>query len=220
MAKNISQYQKARNARRKAQRRINALEKQLTTAGNHNTREKLKGRIKELTKAVEETRTYSSETGKRVRTASDVAANINRLEKLNKDFSYLTTSQTRSNKAVEVEINRASVGVESMYTETQVKVFYRATQKAWQNRPIAERNKAILDYYGEKSLKKVFEDVVSNEQNSNVQKAIDILQNGSEATDDEKAWALEQLQDNDDLLRYTVVPSGVASEDVSPVAPM
>lgn len=220
MAKNTKQYQKARNERRKAQRRIKALEQQMQKAGNSKTRSKLKGRIEELTKAVESTRMYSTETGKRVRTQSDVAANIEQLSRINSNFSYLTKSQTRSNKSVEIEINRASVGESSMYTNTQVKVFYRATQKAWQNSPIADRNKAILDYYGEKSLKKVFEDVVNNEQNSNVQKAIEILQNGSEATDEEKAWALEQLQDNDDLLRYTVVPSGIASEDVSPVAPM
>lgn len=220
MAKNTKQYQKARNERRKAQRRIKALEQQMQKAGNSKTRSKLKGRIEELTKAVESTRMYSTETGKRVRTQSDVARNIEQLSRINSDFSYLTKSQTRSNKSVEIEINRASVGESSMYTNTQVKVFYRATQKAWQNSPIADRNKAILDYYGEKSLKKVFEDVVNNEQNSNVQKAIEILQNGSEYSDEEKAWALEQLQDNDDLLRYTVVPSGIASEDVSPVAPM
>lgn len=218
MANNTSQYNKVRNERRKAQRRIDALQNQYKSAVSPTAKKRLKSQIKSLNAAVEKTYTYSN--GKKIRDSKQVSRAYANLIKKNSNLSNYVHSNAAANRAAAIEINKASVGASSTYSESQVHIFYRSTMKAWQNLPAgSDKNKAILDYYGYASLDEAFNDVTSNEQNVNVQKAIDILNNPKDYTDDDRAWAFNFISDNDD--DFTISPpNGKDISNLSPVAPM
>jgi truncated hemoglobin YjbI len=228
-----SDYQRARNARDKAQRRIADLKAQLNDTANANIKSRIRKDIKRIQRAVSNTRTYSTKTGKRMHTSKQVARGIDKLNSLLEEFPLKVPRQ--KNKSFEVRMNMASnksiqgptqnskrtVGEEiSGLTKAQVQIFYRATQKAWQNVPVEQRNEAILKYYHQRDLEKLFNDVLSDQRNKDVEKANEILANPDDYTDAERKWAYEVIQDNDDEFRYLPVVSGAVSAEVSPVAPM
>lgn len=228
-----SNYQRARNARDKAQRRIADLKAQLNYTTNENIKSRIRKDIKRIQRAVSNTRTYSTKTGKRMHTSKQVARGIEKLSSLLEEFPLKVPRQ--KNKLFEVRMNMASnqhiqgpsqnpkrtVGEEiSGLTKAQVQIFYRATQKAWQKVPVEQRNEAILKYYHQRDLEKLFNDVLSDQRNRDVEKANEILANPDDYTDAEKKWAYETIQDNDDEFRYVPVVSGAVSAEVSPVAPM
>ena len=226
-----SNYQRARNARDKAQRRIADLKAQLNDTTNASIKSRIRKDIKRIQRAVSNTRTYSTKTGKRMHTSNQVARGIEKLSSLLEEFPLKVPRQ--KNKSFEVRMNMASnksiqgptqnskrtVGEEiSGLTKAQVQIFYRATQKAWQNVPVEQRNEAILKYYHQRDLEKLFNDVL--QRNEDVEKANEILANPDDYTDAERKWAYEIIQDNDDEFRYLPVVSGAVSAEVSPVAPM
>ena len=228
-----SNYQRARNARDKAQRRIADLKAQLNDTTNANIKSRIRKDIKRIQRAISNTRTYSTKTGKRMHTSKQVARGIEKLSSLLEEFPLKVPRQ--KNKSFEVRMNMASnqriqgpsqnakrtVGEEiSGLTKAQVQIFYRATQKAWQNVPVEQRNEAILKYYHQRDLEKLFNDVLSGQRNKDVEKANEILANPDDYTDAEKKWAYETIQDNDDEFRYVSAVSGAVSAEVSPVAPM
>lgn len=218
---NTKMYNRTRNERDKADRRLSKMIRKLETAVSNRVKNRIRSDIQALKDLVEGTRTYSTETGKRIRTSKEVAENVNKLSRMNIRLGYLVKSQKRSNQATQIEINRASVNQESAYTKSQVQIFYRATQRAWQNKPLSQRNEAILAYYGYNNLAELFEDITQDERNQNVQKAIQIVQNPGDYTDEERAWAFDVIKDNED--EYQISPAGGAAasaRDVSPVAPM
>ena len=226
-----SNYQRARNARDKAQRRIADLKAQLNDTTNASIKSRIRKDIKRIQRAVSNTRTYSTKTGKRMHTSNQVARGIEKLSSLLEEFPLKVPRQ--KNKSFEVRMNMASnksiqgptqnskrtVGEEiSGLTKAQVQIFYRATQKAWQNVPVEQRNEAILKYYHQRDLEKLFNDVL--QRNEDVEKANEILANPDDYTDAEKKWAYETIQDNDDEFRYVSAVSGAVSAEISPVAPM
>lgn len=200
-----------RNERRKALRRIAKMEAKKAAATSATAKTRIQGQITELTKRVEATRTYSKETGKKIRSASEVQANLAKLAQTNVEYEgYVTRSFARQNMATQVELNRASVGLESRYNVAQVHAFYRATQKAWEGVPSEDRNQAIMNYYGYNTLEEAVEDVLSQSRNQDIAKAINIIKGiGGPYTDEEKQWAIATLSSDDDLLRY--LPGGEGS---------
>jgi hypothetical protein len=166
-------------------------------------------------------------------TSKQVASGIEKLSNILEEFPLKVPKQ--KNRSFEVRMNMASnqrikgskqstvrtAGEEmSGLTKTQVQIFYRATQKAWQNVPVEQRNEAILKYYHQRDLEMFFNKVLSEQRNKDVEKANEILANPEDYTDAEKKWAYETIQDNDDEFRYVPVVSGAVSAEVSPVAPM
>ena len=228
-----SNYQRARNARDKAQRRIADLKAQLNDTTNANIKSRIRKDIKRIQRAVSNTRTYSTKTGKRMHTSKQVARGIEKLSSLLEEFPLKVPKQ--KHKSFEVRMNMASnqriqgpsqnakrtVGEEiSGLTKAQLQIFYRATQKARLNVPVEQRNEAILKYYHQRDLEKFFNSVLSEQRNKDVEKANEILANPDDYTDAEKKWAYETIQDNDDEFRYVPVVSGAVSAEISPVAPM
>lgn len=214
--KATQQYKRVSNERAKASRRINALQKQLAGAQSPQARIKLQGRITQYQNAIEATRMYSSETGKRVRNRAEIATNLEQLTRINNANSGLVRSQKKANQATQIEINRASVGIESKYTEEQVHYFYRETMKAWQNAPAEQRNEAILNYYGERNLANLFEQITGPEDARQTMWAIETLKN-PESSDDDKLTAMNILQDNED--EYVKSPTGKSEYELPTEAP-
>ena len=195
-----TQYNKVRNERRKAQRRIASLSKKLGETKNSRTKTRIRKEIKDLKRGVELSRTYDAKTGKKIRSQKQVAKNLNKLIERNERTGQYVHGQKRINKAMQTEINRASVGKSSIYKQSEVHIFYRATQDAWINELNPKmRNEAILKYYGKENLQDFFEEVINNDRNKKVQKAMEIINNpNGDYTDEERQEAFAALFDNDD----------------------
>ena len=196
-----TQYNKVRNERRKAQRRIASLSKKLGETKNSRAKTRIRKEIKYLKRGVELSRTYDTKTGKKIRSQKQVANNLNKLIERNERTEQYVHGQKRINKAMQTEINRASVGKSSLYKQSEVHIFYRATQDAWMNKKIPPnmRNEAILKHYGKENLQDFFEEVINNGRNKKVQKAMEIINNpNGDYTDEERQEAFAALFDNDD----------------------
>lgn len=219
---NTKQYQATRNERRKAENRLKVLQAQLAGVQSQAGKARINQQIQTIQDAIESTRMYSQETGKLIRTRQEVASNLQNLVRLNQEYGTLVKSQTKSNKATQIEINKASTGKSTIYTQEQVHMFYRATQRAWENAAPDKRNEAILAYYGERSLRKVFEEVINSPDNQRLQHAIDVLEHARDYSEEDVNDAMQVLQDNED--EFTVSPPDGATEtpdynNVSPYAP-
>lgn len=234
-----TQYNDARNLREKAERRIAALKKQKKAAQSKEYKKQLQRDIRRLQDAARSTRTYSTKTGKRMRTAEQVSKGIAKLNSLVEEFPLLGVEKRNRSFALRLNLAKNSslqgptrnagstLGEEmSGLTSDEVKVFYRATQHVWDNGkvPIEKRNEAIEAHYNEligtRDLQRIFDYVLSDQRQQDVLKAKDIVDNPDKYTDAEKKWAYDILQDNESEIRYQPVVNAAASADLSPVAPM
>ena len=234
-----TQYNDARNLREKAERRIAALKKQKKAAQSKEYKKQLQRDIRRLQDAARSTRTYSTKTGKRMRTAEQVSKGIAKLNSLVEEFPLFGVEKRNRSFALRLNLAKNSslqgptrnagstLGEEmSGLTSDEVKVFYRATQHVWDNGkvPIEKRNEAIEAHYkeliGTRDLQRIFDYVLSDQRQQDVLKAKDIVDNPDKYTDAEKKWAYDILQDNESEIRYQPVVNAAASADLSPVAPM
>jgi len=234
-----TQYNDARNLREKAERRIAALKKQKKAAQSKEYKKQLQRDIRRLQDAARSTRTYSTKTGKRMRTAEQVSKGIAKLKSLVEEYPLLGVEKRNRSFALRLNLAKNSslqgptrnagstLGEEmSGLTSDEVKVFYRATQHVWDNGkvPIEKRNEAIEAHYNEligtRDLQRIFDYVLSDQRQQDVLKAKDIVDNPDKYTDAEKKWAYDILQDNESEIRYQPVVNAAASADLSPVAPM
>lgn len=228
-----SNYQRARNARRKAQRRIDDLKRSMRETNNEDLRNSIKKDIKRIQRAVSNTRTYSTKTGKRMHTSKQVERGIEKLSRILEEFPLKVPHER--NRSFEIRMNLASnqrvQGPTKSTTKTageemagitydQVRIFYRATQWAWQGTDVEKRNQEILRKYHARDLEALFNKILAKQRNKDVEKANEILANPEDYTDAEKKWAYETIQDNDDEFRYVATVTGAVSQSVSPVAPM
>lgn len=197
--KNTRRYNDLRNERRKAQRRISSMQKSLAKTKSEGARKLLERRISNLQNAIDATRTYSKETGKRIqRTKLESEHAMSYLRSLNKISESYVQSNARQNKATEIEIRRAGHG--GMYTKREVQLFYKETMSAW-NRddvPTNKRNEAILEAYGERNLADLFDKIVNNGKVQELERAREIIQSPSMYTNEQRRWAYEVLSDNED----------------------
>lgn len=208
-----AQNKQVRNERQKAERRIAAITRQLTTTESPQARQLLETRINNLQHAIEQTYTYSPETGKRIHTKLEVERGLNYLKSVNEASTSYVKSNKVQNKATEIEIKRAGKG--GMYTKRQIQLFYKETMAAWNREDVApeQRNQAILDYYGEKNLAVLLDKIINESSVKDLEKAREILQNPDDYTDDEKRWAYEVIKDNDD--EYIVSPNSRKNASVT-----
>lgn len=218
----MSNYNQIRNEHKKAENRIKKLKQVLKDTQNEETKRNIKSNIKKLKNAVNSTRTYAKSTGKKIRSKEKVEANFEKLKELNTRFdAYTYRGINKKNNATRIEINKASVKADSIYTKYQVQTFFNVTRKAW-NRPNVDptkRYEAILKAYGEVDLARLFDDIVNNEKNFQLQKAREILATPDAGwTDEEKAAAFEILKDNED--DYIVSPDTGIVVNAPDYAPM
>ena len=218
----MSNYKQIHNERKKAENRIKKLKQVMKDTQNEDTKRNIKSNIKKLKNAVNSTRTYAKSTGKKIRSKEKVEANFENLKELNTRFdAYTYRGINKKNNATRIEINKASVKADSIYTKYQVQTFFNVTRKAW-NRPNVDptkRYEAILKAYGKVDLAQLFDDIVNNEKNLQLQKAREILATPDAGwTDEEKAAAFEILKDNED--DYIVSPDTGIVVNAPDYAPM
>lgn len=232
-------YNDVRNLRRKAERRIADLKKQKKNANSASYKKQIQRDISRMREAIRSTRTYSTKTGKRIHSESQVLRGAEKLRSMIENFPLRGVK--KRNRSFAMRLNMAgsrsfqgptrnperSLGEEmSGITSSQVKVFFRATQKAWDRPdvPVEHRLDAIIEHYkgeiGSSDLQRIFKYVMSDQRNVDVAKAKDIVANPDKYTDGEKEWAYDVLADNDAEVRYMPTVTAAAVSDVSPVAPM
>lgn len=141
----------AESARRKGERRIERLDSVIRA---DNVSERIRNwairQKHEIKSAIQGTRQYSKE-GKRYKSKSKSYIQA-QIERLNQAVSEVAPRYTATGDTFEVtqrELNRASIKQPSVYTQTEAKLFYRATQKIWQKEGVGEhdRNEAILEHF-------------------------------------------------------------------------
>lgn len=190
----------ARNLRRQIDRRIARAEQIKSEARSQFIEQSYERKIAQLKESKKATYiTAINDEGKRV-TRSD--AEITRgLQKASQELSqsrYITQRGHRNLASTQSQLNAASTGAVSEYTKEEVKIFYRATQKAWQ-RPgvsVQDRNQAILEYYGYENLSELVSDVLTlNQQAVDKAKQLnaeDLTSEQSEATSDNDVREAQQ----------------------------
>lgn len=197
MAKRKTVGYRAELERKKTATRIRALENILANENlERNSRKKFENMVDEMRAASDETRTYKD--GKRIvgRSQEDIEAALSRLTELNESATVYTGDRRRGFLFTQNQLNMASVDAEgSVYTKAEAKIFYRATQKAWQREGIGEhaRNEAILQYYGRTNLAAFVEEVLNmNKLANDAAKVLD--ERRKHDSDDEDT---EEAQRND-----------------------
>ena len=192
---------RAKNARRKAERRIAELGRQFYAATTEQSREKIQQQINDIKTAIAETRMYGA-NGKKIagRTLEDRKAAIDRLEDINKEIEIPRYSSTRrSNDVFRRNVNIVSSGGETdVMTETDMRAFWRATQKAWEGKGSRkDRFKQIQEYYGTNDLQLIF-DIVMQENADNIN-LISKVENNERLTGEEKRMLQDLMRKDDDL---------------------
>lgn len=158
----------ARNLRRQIDTKMKQAERAFNATESAYLRESYSKKIARLRDAKQMTYiTTRNDDGKRVtRSDTDIRQGMQEAaEELSKS-RYLSERGRRSLAATATQLNAASSGRTSVYTQAENKIFYRATQRAW-DRPdvsLKERNQAILAYYGYENLADLVADVLALNQ--------------------------------------------------------
>lgn len=208
----------AYNARKLAQRRVDAM-KLAIKSGFYSASEvgQMKASIKQLQKEIRATR-MKTKTGKIIKshTEQERMNAINRLQELSKaqqtlreakkQIKQLKQNIFRENKITQQQLNLASlkstqelekVGSQvGRYTNEQVKRFYQATQKYWEDAKEKDRNDAILRGLGMKSLADAV-DFVLTSTSEQAKLVKDIRENNlsyDDMTDEQKAMYNEMAK--------------------------
>lgn len=217
-----SQYNKVRNERRKAQRRISRLEASFKKATTASEKRQISKSIQNYQNIVESTYTYSPKTGKRIRNANEVSENLKTLKVQNQAAGVFFKEAPRSDLLTKIEINKASsreTESASEYTASQVHIFYRETMKYWQDASAGEdKNIKILEGIERETgismtLEEVFDYITSDEKAQQRQWAAEILTNPN-ASERDKHEARRIVQDNIDEVQISQVVEKANIPDV------
>lgn len=171
MAKRDTYGYRAERARAMAKTRIAGIKKILAAENlPKKTRAFFENTVRDLRAAQAATRTRTK-SGKVIkgRTKEGLDASLESLKSQIESTTVYTGDRRRAFKFTQNQIKLASVdNPSSMYTKAEVKIFYRATQKAWQREgvPITARNEAILEYYGRPNLAAFIQEVLDVNQSA------------------------------------------------------
>lgn len=153
----------ARNARRAADRAITNLERLARTTKNKYAAQGARQKIENI-KAIKQRTYINNAEGKRIvgRSNEERTEALEALKEITKSSKFASARGRRNLASTQKQLNLASVGLPSIYTKAEVKIFYRATQNAWQREGVDfhYRNQAILEYYGYESLSELVSDVL------------------------------------------------------------
>ena len=191
---------RAKAARRAAQRRLTELGMQYNASTNEQTRNAIQARINDINQAINETRLYSN--GKRIagRTTEQREAAVNRLKELNATVELPRTSSVRRSNAVfKRNINAVSRGESiDVMTEGQARSFWRATQKAWEGKgSVKDRYRNIQSYYGTTDLQLIFDAI--RFENADVIEVLNKVKEGERLTTEQKEFLQDLIRSDDDL---------------------
>ena len=168
--------EQAGKQRRTAKRRIARLEKEINRSDSDSERLFFRQQIDVLREQIQKTYQRDPLTNKATGFDKDsVRMAVQNLTRQNVASALGTSNQQRKNFLTTQELNRAMsynfIGpTQSEFTKEEVGIFYRATQEAWEGLPTsADRNRAILEYYGQTDLRAFVKEVLA--QNKEAVKA-------------------------------------------------
>ncbi len=162
--------EQAGKVRRTAKRRIARLEKEITRTESDKERNLYRKQIEVLSKQINSTYQRNPYTNKATGFDKDsIRMAVQTLTRTNVSSKIGTSSQARRNFLTQQEMNNAVSFADPMQTgeltKEEVSIFYRATQRAWENAPsTANRNQFILDYFGEKDLRSFVKKVLESQR--------------------------------------------------------
>lgn len=212
----------AQQLREFGDRRVARLQRALETTTSDRTRKWIKSQIKEIKSASQGTRRVDPKTGRRYKSKTDslIAKQAVRLAKAISKVPQLYSAKRDSFKVTQQQLNLASVSGPSVYTKSEAKIFYRATQDIWETAEREwvkahpdgnvekhfNRNQAILDAYNrereENGLSPIQLDEIVDvvlDKNEKAQRISGIDSADFDDSDPEsKAFAEAQQQDNED----------------------
>lgn len=158
----------ARNIRRQIDRRIARTEKILSNAKGTVLEQSYKKKIERLEKAKSATyATSRTDEGKRViKSDQEITRGLQAASKELSRSRYLTERGSRNLTSTQMQLNAASTGAASQYTQAEAKIFFKATQKAWQREGVSikERVPVIMEYYGYENLSELVSDILTLNQ--------------------------------------------------------
>lgn len=181
----------ARNERRKAERRVTALEIKMYSASDSSERQKIANQIQTMREAMAETRMFVSGRSGERRSVESRSEAVEYLKELNNQFETAgrgaSVSQERRNLVLQREISAVSRGEEvDDMSETDMRVFWRATQDAWEGAPIEQRYERIYEYYGTRDLNKIYR--LALEDNDKIAEILDRLDSGERLTKEQREF--------------------------------
>lgn len=191
---------RAKAARRAAQRRLTELGMQYNAATTEQSRNAIQARINDINQAISETRLYSN--GKRIagRTKEQREAAVDRLKEFNTTFELPKVSSVRrSNTVFRRNVDAVSRGetIEAM-SQNQLRSFWRATQQAWEGRgSTKERFKNIQKYYGTNDLQLIFDAI--RFENADVIDILNKVEDGERLSREQKVFLQDLIRNDDDL---------------------
>lgn len=191
---------RAKAARRAAQRRLTELGMQYNAATTEQTRNAIQARINDINQAISETRLYSN--GKRIagRTKEQREAAVEKLIEFNTTFELPKVSSVRrSNTVFRRNVNAVSRGetIEAM-SQNQLRSFWRATQQAWEGKgSTKERFKNIQKYYGTNDLQLIFDAI--RFENADVIDLLNKVKAREQLTTEQKMFLQDLIRNDDDL---------------------
>lgn len=210
-----------RNLRKQAARRMKDLAR---ISENENESESMRSWARQQYADINEASATSTIRGKSTSEARQAVSNLqNAIEVSDENMDTLG----RSFRATQHQLNLGSSKLTaSVYSETDVHIFYRATQKIWQRGDVDEhaRNEAIVAYFNdvryEKGLSPLRLDEIVDyvlQGNEVIQRALamDPEEVESELTDEEYAFYEAYMNSDNDDVGHTSPASGIDNAVVS-----
>lgn len=158
----------ARNIRRQLERRIARTEKIKDNAKSVFLKQSYEKKIERLQEAKKATyATYKTDAGKRaIKSDEQITRGLQAASQELSRSRYLTERGLRNMASTQMQLNAASVGAESTMTQAEAKIFFKATQKAWQREGVSVKDRipAIMEYYGYENLSELVSDILTLNQ--------------------------------------------------------
>lgn len=153
------------NARRRAKRLLQRLEREDTSAMSRNERAARASYIQSIRDQIAETYQERKGTRQSIAASADRAQQAsNRLDRQTKPVREQPTARKRANLLFQRQMNLARNQQPSTlgrYGAAEVSVFYAATRLAWRGRDPKRRNEYIMQALGVDSLQDAFAQVIS-----------------------------------------------------------
>lgn len=164
--------EQAGKVRRTAKRRIARLEKEITRTESDKERALYRQQIDVLREQIQNTYQRNPLTNRATGFNEDsVKIAVQNLTRTNISSRIGTSSQSRRNFITQQELNNAVSVKNPMqtgeFTAEEVGIFYRATQRAWEDAPsTANKNQLILEYYGETDLRSFVRRILESQKDA------------------------------------------------------
>lgn len=186
--------EEAKSERRKAERRIKQLERDISKMTNEAKIKSARAAINTYRETIEQARMFKDRKKIQNRTAADIQNAINRLKSMNKDFlvrkmkNDFSYAMRQSNSITKANITGGIRGVViDDYDEVSGRMFFRATQNMWEGTNPQSRYDTIMERLGVDNLEVIY--LAFRDANDLAIRVINKMTNNEPLTREEKEFA-------------------------------